>query len=1112
MTEALNILTVPHFDPALNRGSINLPEGLTIAEIVARAMPGLPVSAPLRVVLVTDMAAWPVDRALWHRVRPAEGTRIVIRVLPGNDTLRSVLQVVVTIAAVALGQLWAVPLAGALGISSQLAGGLISLGVTALGNLLINALVPPTTPKTPTNDQEKVRNSYTITGWRNRLEPDAPVPVVAGKHRWAPPFGAISYTEIVGDLQYVRALFNFGYGEQALSDYRLGETPLDEFDEVQIETRSGLDTDAPLSLFPKQVIEDAAGVDLTRPRLRNDAGVIINGTPPETPVTRVTARDTETASVILSFPSGLIGYTNSGSAVSLGLNIRIRQRPLSGGSFETVTTLNIQASKREAFYRQYTWKLPYRGRWEIEVTRMTIERTEASTTDRCVLLALQSIRPEYPLNFQYPLALAALRIKATYQLSGSLDNFNAVSQLVCLDWDSGTQAWVKRATSNPASIFRWFLQSPANAYPEPDSALDLELLAEWHEWCEANGLEYNRVHEEDLPLRDVLQAVASAGRASPRHDGVKWGVVIDRPQELVIDHISPRNSRQFRWERNYFDPPDAFRVPFLDETNEYEPATRIVPWPSHVGDIKLTEEIELPGKTDPDEIWIEARRRMFELLHRPDRYQVIQDGAARVATRGDLVMGSFDVLERTQIAARVRTVSGQLVTLDEKVTMEEGEGYGIRFRTGITEEDTIGTSAVRAVVSQTGETRTLTLRDTDVFPEAGQLVHFGPINRESLPLIVKGVESGEDFAAVYSLVDAAPEIEDLLAAESIPAWSGRVGEDLDIGGIVPAAPVFTSIQTGVYGTGDPNGLSVLLSPGTSNTAELASYEVSHRLSGAGSWTVLTVAAGSGGAAIAGYVSGDNVELLARAIAIDALPGPTNTVVTVEIGADDGEMPDALPAGATATAGLGVVDIDFSTGSDATLNQVQLYRVPDGELLDRTIHKAGNAIPVDPDTVYAVKDGDDNRVTLVANGTFASAASWTEGDGWTIGGGVATHAAGDAGALTQSVALTAGKVYRLGFAASVTGGTVTSRLEGGTIVSGGTRDASGSYLDRLTAAAGNDTLSFEANSALNGTIDDVVLFEESDTCAPQGTHHYYLEPINTDGHAGPVTGPLTVTIT
>ena len=50
--------------------------------------------------------------------------------------------------------------------------------------------------------------------------------------------------------------------------------------------------------------------------------------------------------------------------------------------------------------------------------------------------------------------------------------------------------------------------------------------------------------------------------------------------------------------------------------------------------------------------------------------------------------------------------------------------------------------------------------------------------------------------------------------------------------------------------------------------------------------------------------------------------------------------------------------------------------------------------------------------LVVNGTFDTDSDWTKGTGWTIGGGVATHAAGTGSDLEQSGALTAGKVYVL----------------------------------------------------------------------------------------------------
>jgi len=59
--------------------------------------------------------------------------------------------------------------------------------------------------------------------------------------------------------------------------------------------------------------------------------------------------------------------------------------------------------------------------------------------------------------------------------------------------------------------------------------------------------------------------------------------------------------------------------------------------------------------------------------------------------------------------------------------------------------------------------------------------------------------------------------------------------------------------------------------------------------------------------------------------------------------------------------------------------------------------------------------------LFLNGTFAADTNWTKGTGWTIGSGVATHAAGTAATISQNIA-TANKWYRLEWDATITAST------------------------------------------------------------------------------------------
>ena len=1113
------VMAMPQLDPGAARLRMDVAEGATLLEIVRLALPGLAETElpRLRVTLVTDRGVAAPPPASWRRIRPRAGVHVLVRVVPGDDQiLRSVLLVAIAIAAVAV----AGPIAGALLPAGASAGALaagaavVGAGLTIAGTLLVNALIPP-----PQADRQERRNVYSVGGWRNDLRPDEAIPCLFGRHRYAPPFAAPAYTEIVGDRQYVRGLFCFGYGRMALSDFRLGDTPIDEFEDVELEVREGTPADLPVSLYPRQVLEEQVNAELVRPLPRDDAGEVIPGDPAvATPIVRHTASDTARVSLILAFGAGLFVVNGKGKLLARTVEIRIRQRPETGGAWTDVTTLRITARQRETFWRQHAWDLPSRGRWEIEVTRMTDEDPSMQVSDRCTLAGVQSIRPEYPVAFGKPLAMVALRIRATHQLNGALDAFNAIGERYMPHWDG--ESWGDAPSRNPASAFVEALQGPANAFPAPDAEIDWEGIADWHAWCAAKGLRYNRVHEADETLGEMLTAICAAGRASWRHDGLTWGVVIDRPQTLAVDHISGRNAAQVTWSRTYLDPPDAVRVRFIDETNGWTPAQMLAPWPGHEGPINLVEEIEHPGKTSPAENWIETRRRQYELIYRPDRIRAIQEGAARVATRGDLVMAAFDTLARTYAAARVIKVSGRSIELDEVIDVSAavGAGCAIRFRVfdEENEDDSIGVSVVsRCAPSPASAARTRAFRVAlgATMPALGDLVHVGLAGTDSLELRVRYVEGGERLSSVMHFVAAAPEIDALTDAEVPPVWSPRVGAIADIEAVAPTAPRFVEILSGRAGTDDPNGLVVRLEAGTGSAALLDVFEVRHRLDAASEWTVETVPVADGGLAVAGYALGDDVVLQARALASDGTAGPWGATVALEIGGDDSPIPSALDADAVEVAGdLGCVRITLAATADDATEQVQVYLAPSGDPLNRELHALGRPFATLPGATLSYVLGDGTRRNKAADPGFDDPSAWETDDDWAVSGGVGQHTAGDADAIRQDMSLNEGATFRIAFTVSGrTAGSVAPRLSGGTVQTGAAVTADGLALDALMAAAGNDAFGFVASSDFDGAVDDVAVFRATGRCLASGVFDVWLEPQDDSGVPGPVSGPFTVTV-
>ena len=884
---SLAVTTIPiALQPDRGREEIIVPEGLTIAEIVGLALPGI-AGAPLdriRVALVLGDGMEIVPRRMWRLARPHAGVRIVIRIMPGKDGLKSILSILVAVAATAITGFFAPAIASAFGTGAlgSFVKGALTLGLTALGGLLINAILPP-------QAQEKSEKpTFAITGWKNQFVPDGPVPVPFGFHRYAPPFAAMSYLEVVGDLLYVRAVFEWGYAPVEISQLKLGETLLSKFDEVEVETRLGLPDDEPLTLYTQQVIEESIGAELQRVSERNDAGDVINETGPLTPISRFTATDTAYAIVILSFPAGLLEIDRKGKEKSQKVVFNRRYRAVGTEPWTSLANLSINGETKVGMYRSDRIDFPTRGQYEVEYTRETRSEDEGDSQHAytSVWVVLQSFRPEYPFNFSKKVARTALRIKSTSQLNGTLDTFNGMVKRVALDWDADDEVWVARATQSPASAALFALRGPALYRPVPDEEIDLPAFADWHEFCAAKGLKYNRIHDFEGSFGETLAAIGAAGRAVVRHNGRKWTVVIDRPRDTPVDHVNPRNASGITVSPSYFEPPHALRVPFIDETNGFQAAERVVPWPGHVGSIDITEELKLPGNTDPAGIWREARRRQYEIMHRSVRYTATQAGTARTATTGDLVMASRDILRRAMHSARVKTVRGDLVEIDDIFTMEEGENYAVRFRV-FDEEDTIGESVVRTIATAAGETQVLRLTGDGLKPATGDLIHFGPAAQDSWPLIIAGIERGRNGTSILSMLPAAEIIDTLTDAEEPPAWNGRVGSEIDALPTAPATPRIVGIDTGTTGTGDANGLTIRLTVGLGSAVSVASFAVQHRLAGETDWeTPMTCSVSEASVDIDGYTFGDEVELQAWAVAYDGTPSVATAIVTVTIGSED----------------------------------------------------------------------------------------------------------------------------------------------------------------------------------------------------------------------------------
>jgi hypothetical protein len=362
------------------------------------------------------------------------------------------------------------------------------------------------------------------------------------------------------------------------------------------------------------------------------------------------------------------------------------------------------------------------GQFEVRLRRVTADRqaTEPdgdTNQDLVFWTALRSIDDEPPINpaRANKLALVALRIRATNQLNGVLDSFNCVAQSILPDWN-GT-AWVERPTRNPAAIFRAVLEGPGNARPLAETRLDLANLQDWSEYCEAEGWTFDMARDFPSTLQETLIDVAAAGRAAPSVKDGLHGVVIDRLQSVPVQHFTPRNSFGFQGAKAFPDLPEGFRVRFADKDKRWKQREVLVFRDGfNVNSATKIEGLDLPGVTDKALARRHARLHLAQAELRPETWSFSTDVEALVATRGDLVKITHDVILAGLASGRIKGVTtdgGGDVTgldLDEAVLMEAGKSYAIAIRT-------LGNAnLIATVVTDPGEQTSITL--SPVIPAA----------------------------------------------------------------------------------------------------------------------------------------------------------------------------------------------------------------------------------------------------------------------------------------------------------------------------------------------------------------------------------------------------------
>lgn len=473
-----------------------------------------------------------------------------------------------------------------------------------------------------------------------------------------------------------------------------------------------------------------------------------------------------------------------------------QQITISGGSL-LVNDLDLFSGQKEALIKSQRIVFPERGQYDIRVRRLTPDSFSDQIFDKAYLTAIKSFKNDSPVNL-VGINGTAMRIRATDQLNGALDQFNVVISTVIPDYDSVLDAWVPRITSNPASIYRYVLQGLPNGKRLADSKILIEDLEEWHRYCVQEGYSYNRVIDYETSVDEVLRDVAAAGAASPAIVDGKRTVAVDMPKDDIVQIITPRNSWGYSGEMIYPDLPHAFRVQFRNSDKGFIQDERVVYDDGFDATNALKYEVlELQSCTFSDFAFKTGRRHIAAARLRPEMHTWMMDVENLVAIRGNRVKLEHDAPIIGVGDGRVKLVnldssSPQLVTgftIDDTVTIPNDGTYYVRIRLAD------GTQLYKELITIVGATNEFTFRVPFLAsnaPAPGDLCYFVEAGGE-VDLIITRIEPQDDLAARLTGIDyAQPQIKNAENA-AIPAFDSKITTPLEF--IRPEPPILLTQQS-----------------------------------------------------------------------------------------------------------------------------------------------------------------------------------------------------------------------------------------------------------------------------------------------------------------------------
>lgn len=442
---------------------------------------------------------------------------------------------------------------------------------------------------------------------------------------------------------------------------------------------------------------------------------------------------------------------------------------------------DIVGASESPIYANFKFKPKEAAQYQIRVQRITT--TSDFTTQKQDALVWSLLTTAYltaPIVTTKRHLFLELKIRATDQLNGSIQNLSAVVSSILPVYDPDTQTWTREVTNNPAWVVADLLTGEVNKKAIDVSKLDIDSFVEWADYCDAvptppPGKTYldprfqsNFILDYDTTLQQVIQQVGGAAQASLNIVNGKHGILIDRERTTPVQIFTPRNSKGFSSARIYSQQPDAVNVSYIDPNLNWQSTNVTVYAPGFDADnTETTDELTAFSVTNYEQAWRFGRYMIAQNKLRQETITLIVDFENLVCSRGDFVQITQDVMRVGGTPCRIKAVSGSTITTDDSLDINELLSYGYTFRSS--DDGTIYTSTLTPLTANT-------FAVDGTVPAVGDLIAIGEVGKIVFDCVVKGIDPNDDMSATLTLIEKADGIFAYESTDVLPDYDPQISQ------------------------------------------------------------------------------------------------------------------------------------------------------------------------------------------------------------------------------------------------------------------------------------------------------------------------------------------------